>query len=77
MAEHIEPETLSHHVINSKQHFEAKLEALLKENASQFVQDETSVGTTPLTEMMIDTAISEPLNPTPLPWNTTKGSRMK
>ena len=45
-----------------KQHREAKLEALLKEYASQFAQGETSIRTTPLTEMMIDTGTSEPLD---------------
>ena len=34
---------------------------LLKEYDSQFAQDETSIGTTPLTEMTIDTGTSEPV----------------
>ena len=38
-----------------KQHIETKLTKLLKEYDSQPVQDETSIGTTPLTEMTIDT----------------------
>ena len=42
-----------------------KLTDLLKECASQFAQDETSIGTTPLTEMTIDTGTSEPLSQNP------------
>ena len=52
-----------HHKL--KPSIEAKLEALLKEYASQFTQDETSIGTTPLTEMMIDTGTSEPMSQKP------------
>ena len=40
---------------------------LLKECASQFAQDETSISTTPLTEMMIDTGTSEPVLQKPYP----------
>ena len=49
MAEKVTPDTLkpSHHEL--KQHIEAKLTELLKEYNSQFAQDETSIGTTPLT----------------------------
>ena len=69
MAEQVEPETFKplHHKL--KPNIEAKLEALLKEYTSQFTQDETSIVTTPLTEVMIDTGSSEPVsqNPTPLP----------
>ena len=69
MAEKVEPDTFEppHHKL--KQSIEAKSKALLKEYTSQFTQDETFIGTTPLTEMMIDTGSSEPVsqNPTPLP----------
>ena len=67
MAEQIKPDTFKppHHKL--KQHIEAKLEALLKEYASQFAQDETSIGTTPLTEMTIDTDTSEPVSQKPYP----------
>ena len=67
MAKQVEPETFKppHHKL--KQHIEAKCEALLKEYASQFTQDETSIGTTPLTEMMIDTGTSEPVSQKPCP----------
>ena len=50
-----------------KQHIKAKLEALLQEYASQLTQDETSIGTTPLTKMMIDTGTSEPVPQKPYP----------
>ena len=50
-----------------KSSIEAKLEALLKEYASQFVQDETFVGTAPLTEMTIDTGTFEPVLQKPYP----------
>ena len=44
-----------------------KLEALLKEYESQFTWDETSIGTTPFTEMFIDTGNSEPVSQKPYP----------
>ena len=39
----------------------------LKEYTSQFAKDEASIGTTPLTEMLIDTDISEPVFQKPYP----------
>ena len=67
MAEHIKLDTFvpPHHKL--KQSIEAKLETLLKEYASQFAQDETSIGTKPLTEMTIDTGTSEPVSQKPYP----------
>ena len=67
MAEQVEPETFKplHHKL--KPNIEAKLEAILKEYTSQFAQDETSIGTTPLTEMTIDTGSSEPVSQKPYP----------
>ena len=61
IAEKVEPDTFKppHHKL--KQHIETKLTQLLKEYSSQFAQDETSIGTTPLTEMTIDTGTSEPV----------------
>ena len=41
--------------------------ALLKEYESQFAKDETSVGTTPLTSMTIDTGASNPVSQKPYP----------
>ena len=62
MADKVEPDTfkLPHHKL--KQNVETKLTGLLKEYDSQFVQDETFMGTTPLTEMAIDTGTSEPVS---------------
>ena len=60
MAEQVEPDTFVPPCHKLKPSIEAKLEALLKEYASQFAQDETSTGMTPLTEMMINIGTSEP-----------------
>ena len=44
-----------------------KLEELLKEYQSQFTQDETTIGMTPLTKMTIDTGDSESVSQKPFP----------
>ena len=67
MAEQVKPDTFKSPCHKLKQHIEAKLEALLKEYASQFTQDEASIGTTPLTERMIDVGTSEPVLQKPYP----------
>ena len=61
MTEEVEQDTFHppHHKL--KPSIESKPEALLKEYASQFTKDEMSIGTTHLTEMMIDTGSSEPV----------------
>ena len=48
MSGQVEPDAFEppHHKL--KPNIEAKLEALLKEYATQFTQDETSIGTTPI-----------------------------
>ena len=43
------------------------LELLLQEYESQFAKDETSIGTTHLTSMIIDTDTSDPVSPKPYP----------
>ena len=43
------------------------LELLLKEYESQFAQDETSIGMTPLTSMSIDTGTANPVSQKPYP----------
>ena len=65
MAEQVEPNTFhpSHQKLKSS--IESKLDTLLKEYASQFAKDETSIGTTPLTEMTIDMGTSEPVSQKP------------
>ena len=64
-AKMVQPDTFKppHHKL--KQHIETKLTQLLKEYETQFAQDETSIGTMPLTEMMIDIASSEPVSQKP------------
>ena len=59
-AEKVELDTFKPCCHKLKQHIETKLTQLLKEYDSQFTQDETSIRTTPLTEMTIDTGTSEP-----------------
>ena len=44
-----------------------ELDTLLKEYKSQFMKDATSIGTTPLTSMMIDTGTSDPISQKPYP----------
>ena len=44
---------------------ETKLKELLKEYQSQFTQDETTIGTPPLTKMLIDTGDSQPVSEKP------------
>ena len=43
------------------------LELLLQEYESQFAKDETTIGTTPLTSMTIDTGTSDPVSQKPYP----------
>ena len=66
-AEKVEPDTfkLCHHKL--KQNIETKLTELLKEYDSQFAQDETSIGTTPLMEMTIESGTSQPVSQKPYP----------
>ena len=62
MVKQVKPDTFHppHHKL--KYGIESKLDTLLTEYASQSVEDKTSMGTTPLTEMMIDTDTSEPVS---------------
>ena len=66
MAEQVKPDTfhLPHHKL--KPSIESKLDALLKEYASQFAKDETSIGTT-LAEITINTGTSEHISQKPYP----------
>ena len=67
MAEKVELDTFKPPCHKLQQHIEVKPTTLLKEYNSQFAQDETSIGTTPLTEMMIYTGTSEPVSQKPYP----------
>ena len=53
-----------HELSNNIQH---EPDVLLKEYESQFTKDETSIGTTPLTSMTIDTGASDPISLKPYP----------
>ena len=69
MAEQVQPDIdifePPHHKL--KPGIQSKLDTLLKEYETQFAKDETSIGTTPLTEMTIDTDNSEPISQKPYP----------
>ena len=67
MAEQVQPDIFDppHHKL--KLNIQSRLDTLLKEYETQFAKDETSIGTTPLTEMTIDTGNSEPVSPKPYP----------
>ena len=63
--EKVEPDIFKPSYHKLEQNIETKLTELLKEYHSQFAQDETSTGITPLTEMIIDTGTSEPVSQKP------------
>ena len=67
MAEQVQPDSFHppHHRL--KPNIESKLDALLKEYASQFAKDETSIGTTPLTDMTNDMGTSDLVSQIPYP----------
>ena len=67
IAEQVQPDNFypSHHKL--KPGIQSKLDALFKEYETQFAKDETSIGTTPLTEMTIDTGNSESISQKPYP----------
>ena len=56
---------LPHHELSTA--IQNDLELLLQEYESQFAKDETSIGTTPLTSMTIDTGTSDPVSQKPYP----------
>ena len=64
-AEKVEPDTFKPPHCKLKQNIETKLTESLKEYESRFAQDETSIGTIPLTEMTVDTGTSEPVSQKP------------
>ena len=67
MSETVTPDTfnLPHHGLSTA--VQNNLELLLQEYELQFTKDETSIGTTPLTSMTIDTGTSDPLSQKPYP----------
>ena len=62
MAEQVQPDIFDplHHKL--KPGIQSKLDILLKEYETQFAKDDTSIRTTPLTDMTIDTGNSEPIS---------------
>ena len=67
MAEKVTPDIFNppcHELPINIQH---ELDALLKEYESQFAKDETSIETTPLASISIDTGTSNPISQKPYP----------
>ena len=67
MADTVKPDTFKLPCPKLKKDIQTKLEDLLKEYHFQFAQDETTIGTTPLTKMTIDTRNSESVSQKPYP----------
>ena len=65
MSEQVEPGTFKPPCHKLKPHIEAKLEALWKEYRLQLARHKSSISTTPLTKMSIDTGNSEPVSQKP------------
>ena len=67
MAETVTPDTFNppHHELSTA--VQNDLDLLLWGYESQFAKDETSIGTTPLTSMTIDTGTSKPVSQKPYP----------
>ena len=67
MAETVTPDTFNPPCYKLSTAVQNDLDLLLWEYESQFEKDETSIGTTPLTSMTIDTGTSEPISQKPYP----------
>ena len=67
MPEQVEPDTFEPPCHKLNPNIQANLKVLLKEYTSQFAQDETNIGRTPLTKMTIDTENSKPVLQKPYP----------
>ena len=67
MAEMVTPDTFNPPCNELSTAVQNDLDLLLLEYESQFAKDETSIGTTPLTSMTIDTGTSEPFSQKPYP----------
>ena len=67
IAEHVQQDTFNPPCHKLRPSIESKLNTLLKKYASQFAKDETTIGTTPLTEMTIDTGNSYHIFQKPYP----------
>ena len=62
LAEQVQPDTFQPSLHTLSAHIQKEVDTLLQEYKSQFAQDETSIGTTPLTSMTIDTGDSPPVS---------------
>ena len=67
MAEQVKPDVFDPPCHKLTTNIQNKLDTLLKEYELQFMKDETSIGITPLTSMMIDTGNSDPVSKKPYP----------
>ena len=67
MAETDTPDTFNPPCHELSKTVQNELDILLQEYESQFTRDETSIGTTPLTSMTIDTGTSYPISQKPCP----------
>ena len=67
MAEQVKLDTFDPPCHKLKTSTQIKLDALLEEFKTQFSKDETSIGTTPLTRMTIDTGNFDPVSQKPYP----------
>ena len=67
MAEQVTPNVFNPPCHKLTTNIQKELDALLKEYELQFMKDETSIGTTPLTSMTIDTGNSDPISQKPYP----------
>ena len=72
MAQEVKPDIFGalHHKL--KPGIQSKLDALVKEYESQFPKDVTSIGTTPLMEMTINTGNSDPISQKPYSYHHEK-----
>ena len=67
MSETVTPDTFNPPCHELSTAVQNDLELLLQEYELQFAKNETSIGTTPLTSMTIDTGTSEPVSQNPYP----------
>ena len=67
MSETVTPETLNLPCHKLSTDVQDNLKLLLQEYESQLAKDETTIGTTPLTSMTIDTGTSDPVSQKPYP----------
>ena len=67
MAEQGKPDVFNPPCHNLSTNIQNDLNVLLKEYESQFTKDKTSIGTTPLTSMTINTGSSDPVSQKPYP----------